>query len=156
MVMKLIDLSNGGQVIVDDDDYELLSKWKWVQSNKGYAQRAAYKKDGYTTILMHRQIMDITDRRRIDHINGNPLDNQRINLRVCTQRQNMQNRKPNRNKASLPGIKGVYPHGNKWKVLIMINGKNKYIGLYSTIKEASEAYNTAAKVKDSQFAWQNC
>lgn len=79
-----------------------------------------------------------------NHINGNTLDNRKQNLRLCTNAENLQNRVniPTNNSS---GIIGVHfdRSRNKWKVEIGVNGKNKYIGRYNTLEEATKARRDA-------------
>lgn len=83
--MKEIPLTQGYVTLVDDADYEWLSRWKW-HYHGGYAERG----DG---VLMHREITDCPAGKEVDHINHDPLDNRRENLRVVTRWQNMLNRR---------------------------------------------------------------
>jgi len=74
--------------IVDDEDYETLSVYKWQYTSNGYAKR----KYGKTSLLMHRVIAKTPKGLVTDHLNHNKLDNRKSNLRVCTQMDNMQNK----------------------------------------------------------------
>ena len=77
----------------------------------------------------------------IDHINRNPLDNRKCNLRVVTQLENTWNRGIcKRNKS---GVNGVYKHKNKWGVAINYKRKRIYLGLYETIEEAEKVRKEA-------------
>lgn len=81
----------------------------------------------------------------IDHINGNKSDNRISNLRLVTQKQNMENtRKPVTN---ISGYKGVswWKSTSKWKAQISHGGKKYHIGLYETKEEARDAYERKAK-----------
>lgn len=135
--------------MVDDDDYELLKIYNWY-CNDG---RAVRKNGRSSTILMHRQIMNLGsgDKRIIDHINGNPLDNRKENLRICQQQQNMYNRRKNSNNTS--GIKGVSWSNiaKKWKAQIRINKKAKHLGYFDNIEDAAKAYEAAAIVGHGQY-----
>ena len=90
--MKYIFLSQQGKnkdkyvAIVDDVDYQGLNHFRWCFDGR-YAQR---RKDG-KLIRMHVEILGTPKGLVTDHLNGNSLDNRRENLRVCTQKQNMQN-----------------------------------------------------------------
>lgn len=114
--MKEIKLSSGALVLVDDEDYDLVSKHKWYETKairKGkYYTSYAIGKDGTTTkrktIAMHRLIMGFPDGLFIDHINHNGLDNRKENLRIVTSGQNQRNLRP----GSIPRIlnlKGIKP-----------------------------------------------
>jgi|ERR1039458_189124 hypothetical protein len=82
--MKRIFLNNGGHCKVDDEDYLALAKFQWNKINSGYA--AAYING--KTMLLHRFIMDAPHNKQIDHINADKLDNQKVNLRLCSRSQN--------------------------------------------------------------------
>lgn len=83
--MKRIFLSNSGFALVDNEDYLTLAKYQWYRTNSGYA--IAYI-DGKMA-LMHRLLMKTPKGKQTDHINENKLDNQKKNLRNCSQSQNM-------------------------------------------------------------------
>lgn len=144
--MKQIPLTRGQMAIVDDKDYESLSQWKWQCTARGYAIRTGRKADGAlrgSGILMHRQIMDAPQGLEVDHVNGNRLDNQRGNLRVCTGEQNRSHitkRKGSRT------YKGARPLDGHW-VAYLTNGKGnqEYLGFYRTEEEAAIAYNRRAR-----------
>ena len=86
----------------------------------------------------------------IDHINGNRLDNRIENLRDVTRQQNSWNlQKARRNNKS--GYLGVdwKPERSKWRAQIRIDGNKKLIGYFTTAEEASAAYQTYKKERDS-------
>ena len=78
------------------------------------------------------------NKRCVDHIDNDRLNNNINNLRWCTQTENSMNTSLYRNNSS--GVKGVSWHKqfNKWSVRITIDGKNTHIGYYDTIEEAAE------------------
>lgn len=101
--MFVLNLSKNKKTILDNKDFLLYKKWKWYCSANGYAVRnnIRIKKKWY----LHRLIMNVEQGLEIDHINGDKLDNRKINLRICTRSQNRQNSKiPN---SSTSGYKGV-------------------------------------------------
>ena len=118
--MKEILLDKGRVSLVDDEDYNrLMAMGRWVCS-KGYAvkRKKYWKLDGKRssrTISMHRVIMNPSKEMCIDHIDGNPLNNQKSNLRICTHGENMRNCKTTR-KNNTSGFRGVYLHkaSNMW------------------------------------------
>lgn len=77
----------------------------------------------------------------IDHINGDRSNNQIVNLRSCSVKQNSQNQKIRKNNTS--GFKGVHWDGKKlgWVAQAQDNGKRKSIGLYLSAEDAGAAYN---------------
>lgn len=145
--MKKIELTQNKFALVDDADYEYLNSFKWY-----FNGRYVSRQENGKTVYMHRQIIE-TDLPRIDHINGDGLDNRRYNLRPCTQSQNNQNRRPNAGKK----YKGVYFRKdiNKWRAEIKLNGKRTNIGVFVDIKDAARAYNIAAKDMFGDFAYMN-
>ena len=85
----------------------------------------------------------------IDHINGNPLDNRRANLRHCTQAQNMLNRKTQKSKT---GNKGVYktPYG-RYTATVWFEGKS-YSSNHDTLDAAIAARRERQEYFHGEFA----
>ena len=79
----------------------------------------------------------------VDHIDRNPLNNHRINLRICTKAQNQQNCK---GRGGTSKYKGVCweKRRKKWRATIKNNGKQVHIGEFCDEKEAAKAYNKKA------------
>ncbi len=154
--MRQIKLTQGKVAIVDDADYEVLSKHKWYAQLIGkvwYAQRNIKKTNGQRTIQkMHRLVMNPPAKIGIDHINGNGLDNCRCNLRICSQSENCQNQKAIRGGTSK--FKGVHFHkqSNKWMARIHVNYKSIYLGVFDAETKAAIAYNEAAAYFFGDFA----
>lgn len=156
--MKEIPLTQGMVVVVDDEDFEELSKYKWYTSRNGkvanlyYAVRkvAAFP-SGYITVLMHRQIMNPKSIQVVDHIDHNGLHNCRINLRVCTHRQNLLN---SRNQGKYKGVTWC-KRDKIWAARVTLNGKSKRIGSFTDPIAAAKAYDKAAKELHGTFAYLN-
>lgn len=143
---KKIPLLRGGFAIVDDEDFDSLSKFTWHLATNGYAA-----KDG-GMVLMHRLIMGVGKGQRIDHANRDKLDNRRCNLRIATASQNNANSRKRTNATSK--YKGVSfeNYTGRWKVQIKRDGKTKNLGRYDTEREAALVYDKAAKEVWGQFA----
>jgi hypothetical protein len=78
----------GKHLIVDDSDFEVASKIKWSVDSVGYPQGRYCGK----TIRLHNLLLGKSNRKnQIDHINRNKLDNRRSNLRIVTQKENLNN-----------------------------------------------------------------
>ena len=155
--MKRIELRGkkgiGKFALIDDSDYEMLSKYKWYCDFVGYAPTASSKKlKLQKSIRMHRLIMGNPKNKDVDHINGDRLDNRKKNLRVCSSSQNMSNRNVQSNNKL--GVKGVIRNrtGNKFIAQIGYRRKNKFIGVFKTIRSAALAYNRAAQKYHGEFA----
>lgn len=154
--MRLIPLSGkrgaGKFAQVDDEDFELVSKFKWCVSSGGYAV-SNFKLNGkYHTQSMHRLVMGKPPGQEVDHRDMVPFNNQKYNLRFCTESEN----KCNRNKYSnnTTGFKGVCWHkkGLCYIAQIDVGGKHINIGRYPTATEASLAYINKAKELHGEFA----
>jgi hypothetical protein len=138
--------------IVDDLDYDFLSLFKWYLRN-GYPTRFEQKEYGKSDsiqISMHSDIMGS----RIDHIDGNKLNNLRSNLRKATQKQNAKN--VARHKDNSSGFKGVWrrsDHKRKkiWVAEITCDGKSLYLGSYLTPEEAHAVYDAKARELFGEF-----
>lgn len=97
-------------------------------------------------ILLHRVLMDAPPKQIVDHANGNPLDNRRINLRFATRSQNMMNR------AALAGLKGTYQHRpGVWRAEITVRGHKKRLGCFASEEEAHAAYIAEARKVQGEF-----
>ena len=96
--MKEIPLSKGFVALVDDEDYEFLSQWKWhvnIRGTNKYAQSRKYIRGvgNDKMVKMHRLVMKPKNGEDVDHINGNSLDNRKQNLRLCSRGQNVSNKR---------------------------------------------------------------
>ena len=150
--MKEIPLTRGAIAIVDDADYEELSQVKWYCTNNGYAVRMEpnRQRSDRRLLYMHRVISLAREGEVVDHANGNPLDNRRENLRICTQAQNVCNRKIGKNNST--GVKGVRMHQGKFQVRITHGRKCVYRREFNTLEEAKMARSEVASTYHGQFA----
>lgn len=133
------------QLIIDDEDYDLLSKFRF-HVQKGTRTFYAFTSNG---IAVHKLIINSDF---VDHINGNGMDNTRSNLRPCTRDQNNRNIKMSKNNKS--GYKGVSFEKSRKKYVarICVNYKNIVIGRFETPKAAAKAYNEVAFREFGEFA----
>jgi len=142
-----IRLTQGKVAIVDATDYEFLSQFKWYAlrptgNRNHYAARGVYDKVSKKRSVeyMHKVLGGV------GHVNGNTLDNRRINLGGV--------------KLSPSGVSkytGVSwsKSAAKWQVTMSWQGKKKHLGYFDSEKEAAEMYNTWAKVQYGEFATLN-
>lgn len=135
-------------MIVDDEDFDLMSRRKWAlqkTSNSFYAQRQIKGVKKYAHRLIMNEPLEL-----IDHIDGNGLNNQKSNLRICDHSGNSRNSiKPITNKS---GYKGVCYSKGAYYVGIYVDNKRIHIGSFKDAIEAAKAYNNAAIKYHGEFA----
>lgn len=131
--MKQIELTQGKYALVDDEDFDYLSQWRWFFDGNYAANKSPNK------IYMHRLINKTPEGCITDHINRNKLDNCKENLRTVNGSQNMLNITPRSDNKS--GETGVFwrKDRNKWSVYISFEGKRTYLGHHDTKEEAISA-----------------
>lgn len=143
------------KILVDDEDYEHLSKMRWGVSGKSARRQYAFTGVGKgRSLSMHRYLLGLKPHNplRVDHKDGNGLNNQRSNIRIATQSQNGCN-KPASNR-SVTGIKGVlFCQKNPWKYRVFIRAK--CVGTFESLRDAMATYNEAAEKAWGEFAWQH-
>lgn len=157
--MKQIELTQGKVAIVNDEDFESLSKRSWY-AVKGkttfYAVSSVTVNKRQVRIWMHREILKPLKSQIVDHKNHNGCDNRRENLRTCSINQNCRNQRIWK-KAKSSKYKGVHFHkrDNVWTAYIHLNGKHIHIGSYQNEIEAAIAYNQKAVSLFGEFAYLN-
>jgi hypothetical protein len=158
--MKEISLTHGLVALVDDADYDYLMQWKWHATK---AKQTYYAGRGITrgkdkvyihkVFLMHREIMKCPDDMQIDHIDGNGLNNQRSNLRICTNLQNCWNMSK---RSKICDYKGIYLRQNgKYRAYIKANGRRVNLGTYVEQEDGARAYDIGALYFFKEFSKTN-
>ena len=157
--IKKIPVPGGRFTIFDAEDYKLVSPYIWTW-NGTYVVRNVRSRDEFgkihvTSVRMHREIMSAPKGYVVDHINGNPLDNRKCNLRIATIAENSRNR--NASKSNKSGYKGVYFNTGKGKfdAAITFERKKIFLGRFSCPKEAARVYNEACVKYFGEFAKPN-
>ena len=145
-----IPLGNGVHALIDEADAELVAGYDWRFFKTGYA----YAPVGRKYILLHRLVMNVDSSKQfVDHIDGDRLNNQRHNLRLCTHAENM------RNRTSTTGtsrFKGVYAtKAGTWRSAISLNGVRHRLGTFTSEVKAAMAYDKAARELHGEFARTN-
>jgi hypothetical protein len=128
--------------VIDIEDVDKIQKYKWSLV-KGYLMT---KDENNQTIYLHRYILDCTDSNIVvDHINHNPLDNRKSNLRLCTNQENIRHHKIFITNTS--GHTGVVwdKQRNKWLSQIVVDNKNIFLGRFENIQEAINVRKNAEK-----------
>ena len=140
----------GTPVLVDDEDVERLSAFRWHRKQSGHVHRSIQR--GKIKRGIHRDVIDAPDGVWVDHINGDPLDNRKVNLRLCDRVGNSRN--SSSKKGSSSSFKGVCWHkaSRKWQAGIKVNRKSIHLGLFATEQQAAAAYDASAKEHFGEFA----
>lgn len=132
---------------IDKEDVYKISKYTWLanydkKKNNYYIKSSIRINNKQKVIRLSNLILNNTvkyincDSPVVDHINGNTLDNRKINLRICSQRENSYH-----NKRNTSGMRGVTWHkiAKKWQVKICKNKKCIFSKLFSSFDEAKNA-----------------
>ena len=151
--MREIPLTQGKIALIDDEDYELISQYKWCAHQTFSGHWYAKAKGG--KISMHRLLMGAKKGEQIDHVDGKGLDNRRANLRFATQMQNNGNMKKQTGTSSQ--YKGVAwdKSRSKWIVHIHRGNKQFFLGRFENEEDAARVYDAAAKEYFGEFAYTN-
>ena len=146
--MAIIKLTQGFEAVVDDDAFDRLSILNWFaivyNAEKGSVYARAKRRG--TFVAMHRLIMEKELEQNpemiVDHINRNPLDNRRINLRLVDHRGNVMNRDWDAyRKARGINARGISfcNHHKRWKAYI----NDEHLGWFDNEQDALDARKRA-------------
>lgn len=137
--------ARGQRFVIDLEDVEKVRGRSWHSNRKGYALAAK------GTPLLHRLLLEAPPTMQVDHIDGDPANNRRINLRLCTNAQNSQNQ--GRRSDNNSGLKGVSWNKQKkrWGTSIGINRKRIHLGYFDTAEQAKAAYDAASALAFGDF-----
>jgi hypothetical protein len=148
--------------LVDDEDYALVSRHKWSAVHQGQTFRAStwvreVAGGPRKAVLMHRLILGITDSKvKVDHRDGDALNNRRANIRACTATANNRNARKRQGR-STSRFKGVVwaKHASRWRAIITVNNRTVHLGYLAEEIEAALAYDKSARKHFKQFAKPN-
>lgn len=156
--MLEIPLTRGYSTVIDDCDSDVTG-YCWFAFGTGsrfYARHSFAKPRSH--LLLHRVILErvigrkLTSDEGADHIDGNPLNNCRDNLRLATISENNANaRRRSDNQSGYKGVRWDEKTGT-WRARIGLNGKRFSLGYFDTPEEAHAAYCTAARELFGEFA----
>lgn len=134
-------------------------KWYAKRNSSGYISVASYATPqeralGYPKTIRLARFLMICNvghfSQVVDHVDGNPLNNTRENLRLATHAENARNTKLRKDNKC--GFKGVRKSRNKWRATITVHGEAKNLGSFDTAEEAHDAYKFAAEFYFKNFA----
>lgn len=143
-MVSVIPLTKGHKTLVDDGDFEWLSQYRWSALSRPDGSVHAItrvrvsdmgRKGGWKTFYMHRMITNASAGKVVDHVDRNPLNNQRSNLRVCAQRDNSRNQSGSTTGRKSSKYKGVvlakWNVNPKWVAAIQVDRKRIYLGYFA-------------------------
>lgn len=136
---------DGVEIRVDAIDVWIFGETNWVVTQSGHLRQTSGRR-----LEIQRVLMGDPKGMHVDHVDGDPMNNVRSNLRLCTHAENMRNRKIHSNNKS--GYKGVYFGDTSWRAQIRADGKTYRLGRYKTAEEAHAAYQKAASELHGEFA----
>lgn len=154
--MKLIPLSRGESAMVDDEDFEKLNQFNWFVDNSinRYASRSRSPSDPGRERMMHRFILNPPKEMQIDHIDGDGFNNQKSNLRICTQGNNNKNRVIQKHSTPFKGV-AWHKRNKKFVAYIRVDGKRTYLGSFHNPILAAVVYDLEALEKFGEFSKTN-
>lgn len=132
-------LRDGGCFIFDKEDYEIVKRYSWNIDKDGYIFSSI--KNG--KIKLHRLLLDCPKNMVVDHINRDPSDNRKVNLRICTSQENGWNRK----------FKGYTKVNGKYRVTLSKNNKLVFRQVCETESEAKRVRREAEKMYFGEYAY---
>jgi hypothetical protein len=145
---------NGSIILIDEEDLWLVELFDWKISKVGYIFTYIEIDNKRYRLYLHRLIANIPRGMFTDHINHNLLDNQKMNLRSCTNSQNQMNSKPRGGYSKYKGVtwnkKAI-----KWQAHIRHKKKYIYLGLFHEEIAAAQAFDIIARKLFGEFAYYN-
>ncbi len=139
-------------ILYDDEDHELINKYRWSLDKDlyvvGYLKGLANYKQ--KPVKMHRIIMkdQMNGLPELDHIFHNKQDNRKHKLRPCTHSQNHMN-VIGKGKSKYLGVSYIR---NRIRARIKVNGKEIYLGTFNTEESAAKAYDKNVVKYHGEFA----
>lgn len=145
--------SNNIEFLIDAEDKWVLENYCWSTNCDNYLVSKSRNEDKY--VLLHRIILNCNDKRVVDHINGNTLDNRKSNLRIVTRTQNNMNKCIQSNNTS--GVTGVYfeNKSGRWYSQITVNDKTYNLGCFDNFEDAVAARKAAEEKYFGEYSYDN-
>jgi hypothetical protein len=150
----------GHSFLIDAEDWPTISGFKWSVSSDGRNSRYVSARIEGKKIYLHRVLLEAPHDQKVDHRNGNPLDNRKANLRPATHQQNMFNRRKAQTygrKPTASSFKGVTwdKSCGRYKAQITKDGVNHNLGRFRDERTAAVAYDQEATEMFGEFAHTN-
>ena len=143
----VVTTSSGKTFLVDTADLEQVQMYSWCFSKTGYLVATV----DHRTVKLHRYLLQPDASAVVDHINGDPADNRRCNLRVCTVKDNARNAAVGKNnRTGVTGVKLV--KSGRYVASIMVNRKHIVLGTFDTLEEAASVRREAEQRYFGEFS----
>lgn len=155
--MKQIQLSQGMVAVVDDDDFERLSGFRWFyrgerNENLGYAMRHGRKTDRTKTIYLHREIANPPPGHEVVFVNHDRLDCRKRNLLVLTKTEALKHHRTRSvNTTREAGVHRNAETGT-WSAYICRSGQYYHVGTYPYKVQAEHFYQKAVAQENQNAA----
>ena len=129
--------------LVDEDVYAWAIVYRWFVNDRGYIHRNRLRREFElgSTVRLHNLILPPVQGQVVDHINRDPLDNRRANLRLVTPAQNAMNRRSREGRSRFRGVSG---HEGSWQCKLRIANQELRLGRYSDERDAARIYDLIA------------
>ena len=129
--------------LVNEDVYAWATGFNWFVNDRGYIHRNRLQDELRLgqTVRLHNLILPPAAGQVIDHINRDPLDNRRSNLRLVTPAQNAMNRGVRAGRSRFRGVSGTEGH---WQCKLRIANQELRLGRYSDERDAARVYDLIA------------
>ena len=145
--ITVVTASNGKTFLVDTADLDIVKRNSWCFSKTGYLVANI----DHHVIKLHRYLLNPNADEVVDHINGDPTDNRRSNLRICTNTENIRNSSVSKNsKTGVLGVKKV--QSGKYVATITVNRKYIHLGTFETVESAAAARRDAERIYFKDFS----
>lgn len=131
--------------LIDSDDIELVNQYRWHITSKGYVEN-------HIVGMLHRLIMKASKDKVVDHINRNPLDNRKSNLRLCYKAENCRNRKKQLNTSGYKGVNWNNHRKGAWIAHICFKYRDYNLGRFKDVFHAAMARDIWAKELHGEYA----
>lgn len=147
-------LADGGVATVDLEDYARLARFVWHRDRNGYPFSRRVRQGKGKRVYLHRAVLRTRSRRYVDHMDGNPLNATRDNLRLATNSQNQANRRKVQGRVPIKGVT-LHRGTGKYQAQLKHRGRTQYLGLHGDPVAAGVAYWQRAREVFGPFAWTN-
>jgi hypothetical protein len=149
----------GEWVQIDPEDQAFLEEANWRWDKDGYVVRGKRVNGTYKMLRFHREVLkyhgyELTNKNKVDHIDGVRNHNNKANLRICSHTENSANRRSTRGGSAYKKVSWDKRRGG-WQARVTTAGRSLYIGTFPSEREAAYFYNQAARQIHGEYAQLN-